>query len=111
MNITLALCSAMLASSLHAQPKQDSATHTVTATHHNAKRMTIKEVLDSHTEAWMGVKGVVGTGEGKTKKGDPCIVIFVDTITKDLRKLFPKVEEGYPVELRATGTVRATKAQ
>jgi hypothetical protein len=66
----------------------------------------ISEVLADHTSAWMNIRGVTGTGEGK-KDGKPAILIFVDSLTDDLRSKLPSQSEGYPVVVGQTGEIKA----
>ena len=66
----------------------------------------IVEVLAAHTPELMRIPGVTGTGEG-ARAGRPIIVVFVARRTTALRRAIPPSIEGWPVELRETGTVRA----
>jgi len=52
----------------------------------------------------MKLRGVIGAGE--TKKDDrPAIMIFVDTLTDELRAKLPSEVEGYPVVIEQSGNV------
>ncbi len=66
----------------------------------------ISEVLAAHTDAWMKIEGVTGTGETQ-KDGKPAILIFVDSLTDRLRAQLPSIVEGYPVVIQTTGTIKA----
>ena len=66
----------------------------------------IAEVLASHTNTWMAIPGVVGTGETE-QDGAPAVMIMVDQLTDSLRAKLPKEVEGYPVVLDEVGTIRA----
>ena len=70
-----------------------------------AKR-TIEEVLEEYTEHWMSVAGVVGTAQGHDA-GRPCIKVYVVARAPELDRKIPKVIEGYPVVMEATGKIRA----
>jgi hypothetical protein len=67
---------------------------------------TIGQVQQDHTDAWMAIPGVVGTGIGQDK-GKPCILVFTASNTKQVREKIPSTVEGYPVVVRYIGEVRA----
>ncbi len=67
---------------------------------------TAYEVLRAHTAELMKIPGVVGTGEGEVK-GSPALVVMVSRRTAEVDRLVPKRLEGYPVEIRVVGDVRA----
>ena len=69
-------------------------------------KMTIAKVLEKYTEKWMDIPGVTGTGEGKSD-GKPCIMIFVEHKSEEIKKKIPKEAEGYKVVLEETGVIRA----
>jgi len=66
----------------------------------------IAEVLRAHTPELLSVAGVVGTAEGE-RDGKPVFVILVRKATPRLRAKLPRSLEGYAVEIRETGTLRA----
>ncbi len=66
----------------------------------------IAEVLAAHTPALLAVPGVVGTGEG-ARDGWPLVVIYVKRRTPELERQLPATLEGFAVEIRETGEVRA----
>jgi DhnA family fructose-bisphosphate aldolase class Ia len=67
---------------------------------------TIEQVQQDHTDAWMAIPGVVGTGIGQDK-GKPCILVFTASNTKQVRRKIPSLVDGYPVVVRYMGEVRA----
>jgi hypothetical protein len=67
---------------------------------------TIEEVLRQHTEEWMAIRGVVGTGIGQCD-GESCIRIMVDRKTDELTARLPKTAGGYRVDIVETGPIRA----
>ena len=69
-------------------------------------RRPIEVVLAQHSPALMRVPGVVGTGQGEAL-GRPIFVIYVERATPELTARLPKTIEGYGVEVRETGNVRA----
>ena len=70
---------------------------------------SIEQVLKEHTDRWMSINGVVGTGIGKCK-GKPCIKVFVVEGDEQLRKRIPTQVEGFPVIVEVTGEIRALDA-
>lgn len=66
---------------------------------------TIEEVLREHTEEWMAVPGVVGTGIGECE-GRPCIRVMVVKKTPELLKKIPSRVEGFLVDVQETGMFR-----
>lgn len=67
---------------------------------------SIEQVLEEHTDQWMAVPGVVGTGIGRCD-GEPCIRVFVEKITDEIEREIPSEVEGYTVDIEETGQVRA----
>ncbi len=67
---------------------------------------TIQEVLGEHTDEWMSIPGVVGTGIGECE-GEPCIRIFVVKKTAELMQKIPSEVEGYTVDVQETGKFQA----
>jgi hypothetical protein len=67
-------------------------------------RKPVSEVLNAHTSEWMKLPGVIGTGETK-KEGQPAIMIFVDTLTDELRSKLPSQVEGYPIVIEQSGKI------
>jgi hypothetical protein len=65
----------------------------------------IEQVLEAHTEEWMAIPGVVGTGIGECA-GQPCIRVFVVEKTPELERKLPARVEGYVVDVVATGEFR-----
>jgi hypothetical protein len=67
---------------------------------------TIQQVQEEHTDAWMTIPGVVGTGIGQDK-GKPCILVFTVSNTEQVKRKIPSTVEGYPVVVQYIGEVRA----
>lgn len=67
---------------------------------------TIEQAQQDHTDAWMVIPGVVGTGIGQNK-GKPCILILTASNTERVRQKIPSTVEGYPVVVQYIGEVRA----
>ena len=72
----------------------------------DVETMSIEEVLRERTPGLMAVRGVTGTGLGECC-GEPCIVVFVATDSLDLAGALPDTLDGYPVDVRVSGEVRA----
>ncbi len=67
---------------------------------------TIEAVLKEHTNEWMSIPGVVGTGIGECE-GKPCIRIFVAKKTPELLQKIPSKLEGFVVDVEETGEIKA----
>ncbi len=67
---------------------------------------SIKAVLEEHTDAWMKIPGVVGTGIGELNER-PCISIYVDKKSDELTSKFPPQVGGYPVNVEVIGEIGA----
>lgn len=65
--------------------------------------MTIEEVLAEHTDEWMAIEGVEGTGIGLCDE-TPCIKIFVSRPPEDFAGLIPNRAAGHLVRLEPTDT-------
>lgn len=63
---------------------------------------TIEEVQDAHTEEWMALPGVVGTGIGLCDEA-PCIRVFLSRPSPETEEAIPSIVEGYRVDVRVTG--------
>jgi hypothetical protein len=71
-----------------------------------AERRTIEQVQQAHTNQWMEIPGVQGTGIGLFEN-KPCIKIFSSKKAEELRGKIPSEVEGYPVIIEVTGTFQA----
>lgn len=67
---------------------------------------SIEAVQEAHTEAWMAIPGVVGTGIGRCD-GEPCIVVYATERTERLEAELPDEVEGHRVRVEVTGQFRA----
>jgi hypothetical protein len=74
----------------------------------DAETMSIEDVLRERTPGLMAVRGVTGTGLGECE-GEPCIVVFVATDSLDLAGALPDTLDGYRVDVRVSGEVRARR--
>jgi hypothetical protein len=63
---------------------------------------SIDTVLARHSDEWMAVPGVVGTGLGQC--GDArCITIFVVERSEEIERRIPASVEGHPVSIVVSG--------
>lgn len=67
---------------------------------------SISETLKKHSDSLLSLPGVSGIGEG-IFQGSPCIKIYVETQTKELKEKIPLKLEGFPVLIVETGTFSA----
>lgn len=67
---------------------------------------TVADVLRAHTVELMKIPGVVGTGEGEIR-GEPAVVVLVSRRTAEVDARVPHRLEGYPVQVKVVGDVRA----
>ena len=67
---------------------------------------SIEQVLEAHTDEWMAVAGVVGTGIGHCD-GEPCIRVLVSQKTHEIARRIPSTVEGFVVDVEETGEFRA----
>lgn len=54
----------------------------------------------------MEIPGVVGTGQGEAANS-PCIKVFVDKLTPELKSKIPETIESYPVVIEETGDFKS----
>ena len=66
---------------------------------------TIEQVLRAHTDDWMSIPGVVGTGIGE-RNGQPCIRIFVTRKTPQLLQRLPTTADSFGVDVVESGEFR-----
>jgi hypothetical protein len=71
-----------------------------------APERTIEQVQQAHTDEWMAIPGVEGTGIGLCDD-KPCIKVFSSIKPEQLRAKIPSNIEGYPVIIEETGAFRA----
>lgn len=68
-----------------------------------AGRKTITQVL-AHHKAWiLAVPGVLGAAIG-TWEREPCIIVFVERETPEMRRRIPPSLGGFPVKIEPTDT-------
>jgi len=68
---------------------------------------SIKEAKRQHEARFFELPGVVSVGIGLSGNGQPAIVIGLDGPNAETEAQLPSMLEGYPVEVRIVGTVKA----
>lgn len=68
---------------------------------------SIQEVKKHHEMRWLGLPGVVSVGIGLNEARQPAIVIGLKGPNPTTESQLPSMVEGYPVEVRVVGTVKA----
>jgi hypothetical protein len=66
---------------------------------------TIQEALKTHNDELLSIPGVVGTAQALCQ-GTPCIRVMVSEKTPSVEQKILSILEGYPVQIRETGTIR-----
>jgi hypothetical protein len=69
-------------------------------------KSAIKDTIKKHAGELMNIQGVVGVAEGRSQ-GRPCILVFVQKKTKELRSKVPKSLEGFPIRMEQSGDIEA----
>lgn len=67
---------------------------------------TIAQVIASHSDSLLSIKGVVGVGESLCD-GKPCIKVFISEDSKEIRSKIPASLDGYPVSIEVSGEFKA----
>ncbi|MGD8777346.1 MAG: hypothetical protein PVH88_00105 [Ignavibacteria bacterium] len=72
----------------------------------NKIMLSVKEVIEKHSDAIMKIEGVVGIYEGMLDDNSPVITIMVIKKSEALLKKLPTSMEGYPVTVDETGEIK-----
>jgi hypothetical protein len=67
----------------------------------------IEKVKKKHQARLLNMPGVVSVGIGMNSAGRSAIIVGLDTARPDTASQLPSVLDGYPVEVRIIGAVRA----
>jgi hypothetical protein len=70
----------------------------------------IEDVLSTHTDSLMAVRGVVGVGQGKCDDA-PCIRVYASEMTPEIESEVPDTIEGYAVDVEVTGPIGPRSSQ
>ena len=68
---------------------------------------SIKDVKKRHEARLLELPGVVSVGIGLNRNGQSAIIIGLDGPNAESEGQLPSMLEGYPVEVRIVGTLRA----
>jgi len=66
----------------------------------------ILEVKNRHEDELMAINGVVGVGIGECN-GLPCIVVYLEDDSEELKSRIPEWVEGFPITTEVTGPIEA----
>lgn len=69
--------------------------------------LTIQEVKKKHEASILKIEGVVSVGIGFKEDRTQAIIIGLKQETQDLIQQIPTNLDGYPVEIRIVGSVKA----
>ena len=69
--------------------------------------LTINEVKRKYESSIMKIEGVVSVGIGSGRDNKPAIIIGLREKNKDTLDLLPSELEGYQVEIRILGSIKA----
>ena len=69
--------------------------------------LTIDEVKNKYQSSLMQIEGVVSVGIGHGRNNKPAIIIGLREKNKDTIDRLPSELEGYQVEIKILGTIRA----
>ena len=69
-------------------------------------RVPIQDVIQRQTPSLMAIQGVIGTGQGEVD-GKPVIVVYTSHISRENWIAIPRRIEGYTVDIREVGDVKA----
>ncbi len=75
-----------------------------------AGRKTITQVLAQYKHELLTVPGVLGTAIG-TWEREPCIIVFVEQETPEIRRRIPPSLGGFSVKIDATDMLREPRRQ
>ena len=68
---------------------------------------SIKDVKKRHEALLLKLPGVVSVGIGLNRNGQSAIIIGLDGPNAEREGQLPSMLEGYPVEVRIVGTLKA----
>jgi hypothetical protein len=68
---------------------------------------SIKDVKKRHEARLLKLPGVVSVGIGLNRNGQSAIIIGLDGPNEEREGQLPSMLEGYPVEVRIVGTLKA----
>jgi hypothetical protein len=64
---------------------------------------TIEHVQEQYADHWMAIDGVEGVAIGEDERtGEPALLVYVSTVTDEVRRQIPAEVEGFPVRVIST---------
>lgn len=71
---------------------------------------TIEQVKEQYESDLLSINGVVGVGIGKCED-QPCIKVYLENESPNLKKQIPKQLDGFKVDTQVTGAIQALPQQ
>ncbi len=68
---------------------------------------SIKDVKNQHEVRLLQLHGVISVGIGKDENGDPVIIVGLRRPSPQTESQIPTRLEGYPVQVRIVGDIKA----
>lgn len=73
---------------------------------HFVEEIEIEQIKEKYTSELMAIPGVVGVGIGECE-GNPCIKVFLENDSSDLKAKIPAQLDGFKVDIEVTGPIEA----
>lgn len=70
------------------------------------QKKPIEQVIKESKGILLAIPGVQGYYQGQMEDGSDCIVVMVDSLTKENKKEIPDSLEGYPVKIEEGGRIK-----
>ena len=70
----------------------------------------IREVKKKYEKSWLSISGIVAVGIGKTSGDVLGIIVSVRKNARKYQKRIGQTIEGVPVEIKATGEIKALQS-
>lgn len=70
------------------------------------QKKPIEKVIKENKGKLLAIPGVQGFYQGQMEDGSDCIVIMVDSLTKENEKVIPDSLDGYPVRTEEGGQIK-----
>lgn len=71
---------------------------------------SIEQVLETHTDSLMAIRGVEGVGQALCDDV-PCIRVYASRMTSEIKSEVPDSIEGYAVDVEVTGPIGPRSSQ
>lgn len=71
---------------------------------------SIEEVLATHTDSLMAIRGIEGVGEALCDD-TPCIRVYASELTSEIESEVPDTIEGFPIDVEVTGRIGPSSEQ